>query len=122
MRATLFGTPLADVRAQLADLLGKRAIAGDRIGAQSADCRALDTAGRTGVFAFLADHMRETVAALGGTVIAGGNAVFGVLVQMMTHGVIPFVEIERYWRARNARTVKEWSPVRSTFVKLPSPF
>jgi hypothetical protein len=80
MRVALFRTPVADVRAQLAKLLDEWAVAGDCIGAQAAHCRALDAAGRTGIFAVLADHMRETVAAFGRAVIAGVDAVRGVLV------------------------------------------
>ena len=109
MRAAFFRTPVADVRAQLANLLGERTVAGDRIGAQAADRRALDAAGRTGIFAFLADHLRETVAALGRAVVAGGDAVFGALVQRITHVVFPLVEIGRYGRARNACAVKQRS-------------
>ena len=102
MRVALFRAPVADVRAQRASLLGKRTIAGYRIDAQSADRRALDAAGRTAIFAFLADHVRETDAALGRAVVAGGDAVLGALVQMITHVVFPLLDIERYWRARNA--------------------
>ena len=80
MRVALFRTPVANVRAQLADLLGERTVAGDRIGAQTADRRALDAAGRAVILAILADHVRETVAALGRTIVAGGNAVLGVLI------------------------------------------
>ena len=113
MRAALFRTPIADVRAQLASLLGERTVAGDRIDAQAADRQALDAAGRTAIFAFLADHVRETVAALGRAVITGGDAVLGALVQMVTHVgfhvVFPLVEIGRYWRARNACAVKQRS-------------
>ena len=93
MRVALFRTPVADVRAQLANLLGERTVAGDRIDAQPADRRALDAAGRTGIFAFLADHARETAAALGRAVVAGDDAVLGALVQMITHFVFPLVEI-----------------------------
>ena len=97
MRIALFRTPVADVRAQFADLLGERTVAGDRIVAQAADCRALDAAGRAVIFAFLSDHVCETVAALGRAVVADGDAVLGALVQMMTHVgfhvVFPLVEI-----------------------------
>ena len=85
MRAALFRAPVADVRAQLAGLLGERTVAGDRIAAQPADCRTLDTAGRTLVFAFFAHHVRKAIAALGRAHITGVDAVFGILVQMMTH-------------------------------------
>ena len=90
MRVALFRTPITNVRAQLADLLGERTVAGDRIGAQSADSRALDATGRAFIFAILADHVRKTVAALSRAVVAGVDAVFGVLVQMMTHGISPY--------------------------------
>ena len=90
MLATFFGTPIADVRAKFADLLGKRAVAGNCIGAQPADRRALDTAGGAGVRACLADHVVKTTAALGRAVVAGGDAIFGILIQMMTHAVFPF--------------------------------
>ena len=89
MRAALFRAPVADVRAQLAGLLGERTIAGHCIGTQSADRRALDAASRAIIHAFLADHVGETVAAFGRAIVTGGNAVFGALVQMMTHGVFP---------------------------------
>lgn len=75
MRAALFRTPVANVRAQFADLLGEPSVAGDRIGAQTADRRALDAAGRTVIFAFLADHVREAVAALSRAVVAGGETI-----------------------------------------------
>jgi hypothetical protein len=80
MLAALFRTPIADVRAQLADLLGERTVAGDRIGAQTADRRALDAAGRTIIFAFLAAHVRATIAALGRAGVTGVDAVCGLLV------------------------------------------
>lgn len=79
MRAALFRAPVANVRAQLADLLGERTMAGDRVSAQAADRRALDAAGRTFIFACLADHVRETVATRGRTVVAGVDTVRGVL-------------------------------------------
>ena len=111
MRVAFFRTPVADVRAQLANLLAERTVARHRIDAQPADRRALDAAGRAAIFAFLADHVRETVAALGRAVVARGDAVLGALVQMMTHVgfhvVFPLVEIGRYWRARNACAVKQ---------------
>jgi hypothetical protein len=92
MLAALFRTPVAYVRAQLAYLLGERTVAGDRVGAQTADSRALDAAGRTVIFACLAAHVRETIAALGRAVVAGGDAVLGALVQMITHCVSPLVD------------------------------
>ena len=102
MRVALFRTPVADVCTQLADLLGEWTVAGDRIRAQPADRGALDAAGRTIIFAVLADHVREAVAALGCTVVACIDTVHCVLVKMLTHGVFPLVGIGRYWRARNA--------------------
>ena len=89
VRVALFRAPVTDVRAQLAGLLGERTIAGHRIGTQPADRRALDAASRAFIHAFLADHVGETVAAFGRAIVTGGNAVFGALVQMMTHGVFP---------------------------------
>ena len=109
MGAAFFRTPVTDVRAQLAELLGERTVAGDRVGAEPADRRALDTARGTGVAAGLAGHKRETVAALGRAVVAGGDAVFGALVQRITHVVFPLVEIGRYWHTRNACAVKQRS-------------
>jgi hypothetical protein len=94
MLAALFRTPVADIRSQLANLLGERAVAGDRIGAQTANRRALGTAGRTVIFACLAAHVRETNAALGRAVVASGNAVLGALVHMITHCVSPLVDLE----------------------------
>lgn len=87
--ATLFRTPVADICAQLANLLGKRTVAGNRIGAQSANRRTLDAAGRTVIFACLTAHMRETIAALGCAVVTGGDAVLRALVQMIIHDVSP---------------------------------
>ena len=92
MLAALFRTPVADIRTQLANLLGKRTVAGDRVSAQTADCRALDAAGRTVIFTCLAAHMRETIAALCRAVVAGGDAVLGALVQKFTHCVSPLVD------------------------------
>jgi hypothetical protein len=89
MCATLFGAPVANVRAQLAKLLRKRAVAGDSICAQAADRCTFDAARGASIVAFLADHVRKTVAALRGAKVAGVDAVFGVLIQMMTHGEIP---------------------------------
>ncbi|MEO8103333.1 MAG: hypothetical protein ABI790_12460 [Betaproteobacteria bacterium] len=96
MCPALFRAPVADVRAQLAGLLGERTIAGDPIGAEPADRGALDAARGTGIHAFLAGHVGETVAAFGGAVVAGGDAVFGALFQMMTHDVFPLVKIGRF--------------------------
>jgi len=95
MRAALCRTPVADVRTQFTNLPGERTVAGDRIDTQPADRRALDAARRTFIFAILADHVRETVAALDHAVVACGDAVLGVRIQMMAHGVIPLVEIGR---------------------------
>jgi len=92
MLATLFRTPVANIRAQLANLLGERTVAGDRVGAQTANRRALDAAGRTVIFACLAAHVRETIAALGRAVVAGGDAVLGALVHMIAHRMIPLVD------------------------------
>jgi hypothetical protein len=33
----------------------------------------------------------KTTAALSRAVVAGGDAIFGILIQMMTHGVFPFI-------------------------------
>src|SRR5665811_2037308 len=76
---------------QLAELLGEWTVAGDRVGAQPADRRALDAASGTRVGAGLADHVRETVAARGRAVVARGDTVLGALVQMISHGVSPSV-------------------------------
>ena len=97
----LICTPVADVRAQYAGLLGERAVAGSCIGAQPTDRRALNATGWTRIRTLLAEHVRETVAALGRAVVTGLDAVLGTLVQMMTHGVFPFVEVVRSWRVRN---------------------
>ena len=80
MRAALFRAPVADVRAQLANLLGERTVAGDRIDAQPADRRALDAAGRAVIVTLLTHHVRETAAALGGAEVTRVDAVFGELV------------------------------------------
>ena len=91
VRTTLFGAPIADIRAQLADLLGEWTVAGDSVRAQAADRRALDAAGRAVIYAFLADHVREAVAALGSAVVAGGNTVYGVLVKRVIHDTCPYL-------------------------------
>lgn len=85
VRLTLFRAPVADLRAQLANLLRERTVAGDCIGAQAADRRALDTARGTVIMAVLTNHVCETIAAFGRAVVAGGDAVLGVFIQMMTH-------------------------------------
>ena len=97
-----FCAPVADLGAQLTDLLGERAVASDRVCGQSADCCALNAAGRTVIGTALAHHVSETVATFGRTVIAGGDAVLGVLIQMMTHVVSPSVKNRAIGRARNA--------------------
>ena len=106
MRVALRRTPVTDVSTQLASLLGERTIAGHCIGAQPADRRTLDAAGGTGIAAFLADHMREAVAAFGCAVVAGVDTVLCTLVQMMTHGVFPSIGIGRNRRHRNACTTE----------------
>jgi len=73
--ATFFGTPFAHVCAQRADLFGKRAVACDRIGTESAERDAINATGRARVHAFLADHMREAVAASGTTVVTSADAI-----------------------------------------------
>lgn len=98
--ATLFRTPVADICAQLANLLGKRTVAGNRISAQTANRCALDAAGRTVIFACLAAHVRETIAALGCTIVTGGDAVLRALVQMIIHGGSPWVDCEMQSVAR----------------------
>lgn len=115
MRAALFRAPSADVRAQLARLLGERAVAGDRIGAQPADRRALDAAGWTVIGALSAGHVRETDAARGCAVVAGVDAVHGAWLKEMVHCVFPWLEIGRKWRARDACAVI------STVTRRPTP-
>ena len=78
--AALFCTPVANVRAQLANLLSERTIAGDCIGAQTANRRALNATSWTSIFAFFTAHVCKTIAALGRAVIAGGDAIFRTLV------------------------------------------
>lgn len=92
--ATLFRTPVADICAQLANLFGKRTVAGNRISAQTANRRAFDATGRTIIFACLAAHVRETIAAIGCAVVAGGDAVLRALVQVIIHSVSPWVDCE----------------------------
>ena len=86
-RGAFLRAPIADVRAQLADLLGEWAVAGDRIGAHPADSRALDAAGRTLALALLADHVGETGPTLGRAIVAGFDAVLGARFKMFCHGV-----------------------------------
>ena len=117
--AALFCTPVADVCAQFANLFGKRTVAGNRISAQAANCRAFDAAGRAGIFAFLADHVRETVAALCCTVVAGGDAVLGVLIQMMTHGMFPFASFSEGQKAQSPRVTL---PMHCTKIPLSALF
>ncbi len=85
MRVTLFRTPVADVCAELAYLLGERTVARDRISAQPADRCALDAAGRAVIFALDADHVRETNAALGCAEIAGVHTSFAEFVWLVIH-------------------------------------
>ena len=103
--ATFLGTPVAYVRAQLAELLRERTVASDRVAAESADRGTLDTARRTGVGASLAGHVRETVATFGRAVITRGDAVLGSLIQMFTHGESPSVVVERVWHVRDLFSV-----------------
>jgi len=92
MRVALFLTPVADISAQFAYLLGEGAITGNRIGAQSTDCGTLDTARGAVVFALDTDHMCEAIAALGRAEVAGVDAVFGELVHSVIHaGLTSFV-------------------------------
>jgi hypothetical protein len=86
---TLFGAPVANVRAQLAKLFGKWAVARGRVGAQAADCCAFNATGWTGIGAFLANHVRKTIGALSGAQVAGVDAVLGDLIQVMTHEETP---------------------------------
>jgi hypothetical protein len=86
---TLFCAPVANVSAKLANLFGKWAVACGRVSAQAADRCAFNTAGRTGIDAFLADHVRKAITARSGAEVASVNAVLGVLVQVMTHGETP---------------------------------
>jgi hypothetical protein len=99
------GTPVADVRAQLAELLGERTVASDCVAAEPADRRALDTACGTGIGAGLAGHMCEAVATFGRAVITRGDAILGSLVQMFTHGESPSVVVGQVWRARDASCI-----------------
>jgi hypothetical protein len=85
MRVALFLAPVANVGAQFANLFGERTIARDRVGTQTAHRRTLDAASRAVIFAFYPDHVREAVAALGRTEVAGFDTVFGELVQTMVH-------------------------------------
>ena len=89
MSTTLLCAPVANVRTQRAKLFGKWAVACGRVSAQAADRCAFNTAGRTGVEAFLAHHVRKTIAARSGADIAGVDAVLGVLIQVMTHDETP---------------------------------
>ena len=79
VRAAFFRTPIANVRAQLAQLFGERTVTGNRVGAKPADRRAFDTTCGAGVGARFANHMRKTVAACGRAVIAGGDAILVAL-------------------------------------------
>ena len=89
VRVALNCTPVADVRAKYAGLLGERAVAGSCISAQPTDRRAFNATGWTRIRTLRADHVSETVAALGCAVVTGLDAVLGTLVQMMTHRVSP---------------------------------
>src|ERR1019366_9118925 len=88
--AAFLRAPIADVRAQLAELLGERTVAGDRVAAEPADRGTLDTAGRTGGGARLAGHVRKAVATIGRALVARGDAVLFLLVEMVTPDVFPF--------------------------------
>lgn len=77
VRFAFLGAPIANVRTQLTDLLGEGTVSCDGIGAQSTDGRTFNAAGRAVTGAFLTDHMGETVAAFGCTVIASRDAGLG---------------------------------------------
>jgi hypothetical protein len=89
VRVALLGTPVANLRAQCTDFLLERAIARHGIRAQPTHGRALDATGRTIVRAFLADHVRKTVAAFGGAFVARGDAGFDSFSQVMAHDETP---------------------------------
>ena len=86
---TFLCAPVAGVRAQLAKLFGKWAVARGRVGAQAADRCAFNTTCRTGIDALLANHVRKAIAARSGADVAGVNAVLGVLINVMTHEETP---------------------------------
>jgi len=87
---TFFCAPVANVRAQLAKLFGKWAVACSRVRAQATDRCAFNTTCRTGIDAFLANHVRKTIAACSGANVAGVDAVLGVLIQVMAHEETPW--------------------------------
>jgi hypothetical protein len=70
-------------------LFGEWAVASDSVGAQAADGSAFNATRWTSIDAFLAHHVRKADAALGGAEVAGVNAVFCVLIQVVTHDEVP---------------------------------
>lgn len=104
--ATLLCAPVANVRAQLAKLFGKRAVARGRVSARAADRCAFNTTRRTGIDAFHANHVRKTIAARSGADVAAVDAGLGVLIQVMTHGETPLFSglIESNGQCRRAVT------------------
>jgi hypothetical protein len=95
IRVAFLRAPIANVCAQLAELLGEGTVASDRIAAQPADRRALDAARRAGALALLAGHMRKTMGALVGAIVACVDAVLFVPSEMFTHDVASFVKMVR---------------------------
>src|SRR6266550_70219 len=72
MSAAFFGAPVADLGTQPAELLYKRTVPGDGVGAKPADRRAFHATGWTGVGACLAAHVGEAVPTLGRAVVTSG--------------------------------------------------
>jgi hypothetical protein len=87
VRIALLCAPIADVGAQRAELLGKRAVARYRIAAESGDAGALNAARRAIIGAALAGHMSETMAAFRRAVVACRDAVLRRLIEMVAHDV-----------------------------------
>lgn len=94
VRAAFLRAPVTDVRAQRTELLGEWAVTGDRICAQSADRRAVNAARGAGVGAGRTGHVRETVTTRGRALVTRGDAVLGVLVEMITHRLSPMMSTE----------------------------
>lgn len=110
VRGALFRAPFADLCAQGAQFLVEGAVPRHRIGAQAADRSAFDAASGTVVRAALADHVVEAIAAFGGAVVAGRDAVADGLGQMMAHGLAPFSE--RGWVGGRPHVTAAVSPIK----------
>jgi hypothetical protein len=84
---TLLGTPLANIRTQLADLAGVFAIARHRLNTGFTDVDALGTATRTVVVTLLSAHGFQTLGTGDHTLLTGFDATFE-----LAHRLLPWLK------------------------------